>query len=68
MSLTQKVYIKLSLNFDLSCSLNFPYKNLVGYKKLRCLEFSKSSFLIFKISNNKIFNVCILLSKLKTIT
>jgi hypothetical protein len=28
--LIQKVY-KLSLNFNLSCSLKFSYKNLMGY-------------------------------------
>jgi hypothetical protein len=45
--LTQK-YIKWSLNFDLSLSLNSSYWNLMGYKNLSCFEFSKSLFLIFE--------------------
>jgi hypothetical protein len=55
MSLTQK-YIKLSSNFDLLYSLNFSYENFMGCKNLRCFEFSRSSFLIFK-NNVKILNI-----------
>jgi hypothetical protein len=45
--LTQKVD-KSSLNFNLLCSLNSLYENPVGCKNLKCFEFFKLSFLIFK--------------------
>jgi predicted RNA-binding protein with PUA domain len=38
-------HIKSCMNFDLSCSLNSLYKNLMGYKNLGCFEFSESLFL-----------------------
>jgi hypothetical protein len=40
--LTQKVYIKSSLNFNLSFSLNFLYENLMTCKNLKCFEIFKS--------------------------
>jgi hypothetical protein len=43
-----KKNIKISSNFDLSCSLNTSYENLVEYKNLRYFDFSKSLFLIFE--------------------
>jgi hypothetical protein len=58
-SLIQKVYIKLFLNFNLLYSLNFLYENLVGCKNLECFELFKLFLFIFK-NDVKTLNILLL--------